>query len=587
MIGGGLDTWTAILIALAVGGGVIRLALRRRAAPEATRGPAWRFASLIALQVLGGVLLYLTLLPPPTSTPPGQLVVATRGTPPALRGAGDVLVALPEVGAAPGAIRVPDLGSALRLYPEVGRLRIEGEGLTPRDQIPLERPAAFVPSPAPRGFIDLSPPGPVAPGASFFVAGQIGTLATGMVELLEPAGVVIDRAEISAGRRFSLSATTRAAGLALFDLRLKDATGRQVERIDIPVEVRAQKQPRVLILAGAAGPEIKYLRRWGQDAGVDLSVEIDVGGGVRLGDPPTPLVRAALAEVDLVVVDDRRWETLSATARSVLNTAAREGLGLLLRPTGPLSAATRRDWAALGMATSGGGDVQAFQLDGSTLAPAPELTRHDLIQTGRETVPMIRDKAGAALAIWRPQGQGRVGLWVVADSYALALAGQADRYGDLWSELFSTLARPGEGPGARLSEIARPGVRAALCAVTGPVRVTDPDGVESRPRLDPATGPAACAAYWPRRSGWHRVVDGDHETAFYVHPVEAAPSLAQSANRQATLDLVETAVPRGMRSAAPAPGSPWPWAACLLAVLGLLWWLERRSPGSAEQITPI
>lgn len=582
MIGGGLETWVAILIALAVGGGVIRLALRRRAAPKATRGPSWRFVSLIALQVLAGVLLHLMLFPPSAGTPPGRLVVATRGAPPTLRAAGDVVVALPEIGAAPGAIRVPDLGSALRLYPEVGRLRIEGEGLTPRDQIPLDRPAEFAPSPAPRGFVDLAPPGPVAPGASFVVAGQIGTLATGMVELLDPAGVVIDRAEISAGRRFSLTAATRATGLALFDLRLKDASGRQVERIDIPVEVRAQKQPRVLVLAGAASPEIKYLRRWGQDAGVDLSVEIDLGGGVRLGDPPTPVTRAALTEVDLVVVDDRRWETLSPSARSALGRAAREGLGLLLRPTGPLSAATRREWAGLGIATSGGDEVQAFQLIGST-----ELAGFDLIQAERESVPMIRDKIGAPLAVWRPQGQGRVGLWVVADSYALALAGEAHRYGDLWSELFSTLARPGEGQDVRLSGIARPGERASLCPVTRPVRVIDPYDVESRPRFDPATGPADCAAYWPRRSGWHRVVDGDYEMAFYVHPVEAAPSLAQSANRAATLDLVETAVPRGMRAASPASGSPWPWAACLLAVFGLLWWLERRSPGAAEQITPI
>ena len=584
---GGLETWPAILIALAVSGGAVRLALRRRAAPEAMRGPSWRFASLIALQVLGGVFLHLTLFPPAAGTPPGRLVVATRGAPPTLRAAGDVLVALPEAGAAPGAIGVPDLGSALRLYPEVGRLRIEGEGLTPRDQIPLDWPAEFAPSPAPRGLIDLAPPGPVAPGASFVVAGQIGTLATGTVELLDPAGVVIDRAEISARRRFSLSATARAAGLAVFDLRLKDASGRGIERIDIPVEVRAQKQPRVLVLAGAASPEIKYLRRWGQDAGVDLSVEIDMGGGVRLGDPPTPLTRAALAEIDLVVVDDRRWETLPPGARSALGGAARGGLGLLLRPTGPLSAATRRDWAGLGIATSGGDEVQAFQLAGSTLAPAPELARFDLIQAGRETVPMIRDKAGALLAVWRPHGRGRVGLWVVADSYTLALAGQGDRHGALWSELFSTLARPGDGPGVRLSGTARPGERAALCPVTGSVRVIDPDGVESRPRLDPATGPAACAAYWPRRSGWHRVVDGEREAALYVHPVETAPSLAQNANRQATIDLVDTAVPRGMRAASPAAGSPWPWAACLLAVLGLLWWLERRSPGAAGQITPI
>ena len=267
-----------------------------------------------------------------------------------------------------------------------------------------------------------------------------------------------------------------------------------------------------------------------------------------------------------MVVDDRRWESLSPNARASLIAATQEGLGLLLRPTGPLSAAPRRDWTSLGLATTGGGEVQAFRLNGDL-----ELSRYDLAQAGRDGVPMIHDKAGAPLAAWSPRGQGRVGLWIVADSYGLALAGHADRYGEMWSELFSTLARPTEGRGAHLDGIARPGQRATLCGVTGPARVTDPDGVESR--LIP--GPAACAAYWPRQAGWHRASDGG---VFYVHPADAAPSLVQAANRQATFDLVATSMSAAARALRVAPGSPWPWAAGLLAALGLLWWLERRSP---------
>jgi hypothetical protein len=552
-----MSLWTAIVIALAVGGAIVRLALQRP-------GPAWRAPVLIALNVVSGILLYLTLFPPPVGVAPGRLVIATHGAKPSLRASGDVLVALPEAGALPGAVRVPDLGSALRLYPEPGRIRIEGDGLTPRDGIALDRPAEFAPSRAPRGLVELSLPKPVAPGARFTVAGQVGSAGT--VELLDPAGTVVDQATVPANGRFQLSAAARAPGLALFDLRLKDAS----EHIEIPVETRAQRQPHVLVLAGAPSAETKYLRRWAQDAGIGLSLDIDVGGGVVLGDPPTPITRASLAEVDLVVVDDRRWETLSASARATLAAAAQDGLGLLLRPTGPLSAATRRDWTNLGMPTTGGGEVQTFRMNGDL-----ELTRYDLAQAGRDGVPMIRDKTGAPLAAWSPRGQGRAGLWIVADSYGLALAGHADRYGDMWSGLFSALARPSEGLGARLDGIPRPGQRAALCGVSGPIRVIDPDGVESRPLVDPATGPYACAAYWPRQAGWHQVLGG---SPFYVHPADAAPSLAQAANRQATLDAVATSVPRGARAGQTTPGSSWSWAAALLAVLGLLWWLERRSP---------
>lgn len=564
---GALELWTAVLVASVTIGGIARTVLRRRSADE--RGPIWRFAALIALQLLGGALLYSTLFPPSVATPPGRLVVATHGAKPALRASGDVLVALPEAGPLPGAVRAPDLGSALRLYPEPGRLRIEGDGLTPRDQIPLDRPAEFAPSPAPRGLIALTPPKPLAPGGRFTVAGQVGS--GGGAELVDPAGAVVDQTAVAADGRFQLSAAARAPGLALFDLRLKDAAGRTVEHIEIPVETRAQRQPRVLVLAGAPSAETKYLRRWAQDAGIALNLDIDVGAGVALGDPPIPITRATLAEIDLVVVDDRRWESLSPGARTTLAAATGEGLGLLLRPTGPLTAATRRDWTNMGMATSGDGEVRAFRLDGPTNL---ELSRYDLAQAGRDGVPMIRDRTGAALAAWRPRGQGRVGLWIVADSYGLALAGHADRYGEMWSELFSTLARPSDGPGVWVDGIARVGQRATLCGVVGTIRVVDPDGVESRPVVDPAAGLAACAAYWPRQAGWHRVSDG---ARFYVHPADAAPSLAWAAARQATLDAVAASDTRGARASRATPGSSWPWAAGLLAVLGVLWWLERRS----------
>jgi hypothetical protein len=580
MIGPGLETWTTLLIAAALGGSIIRLTLRRRSLPVGARGPSWRFVALVVLQILAGVLLHLTLFPPLAGTPPGRLVVATDGTLPTLRASGDVLVALPEAGALPGAIRVPDLGTALRLNPGIGRLRIEGDGLTPRDQIPLDRPATFAPSPAPRGLVDLNLPRAVAPGASFALNGEVGTLPKGVVELLDPAGAIVDRAEVKADGRFSLSAATRAAGQALFELRIKDAADRLVEHMKVPVEARAQRQPRVLVLAGAAGPETKYLRRWAQDAGIDLRIQIDMGAGVSVEDAPTPLTRPSLAEVDLVIIDDRAWEALSPSARAALGAASRDGLGLLLKPTGPLSTSTRQDWAELGPAASGGDEVRAFPLEGRDLASATQLNRYDLAPRGTDGVPMIQDRTGVALAFWRSLGQGRVGLWTVADSFTLALTGQADRYASLWAEVFSTLARPGEATSFRLDGIARPGERAALCGVTQQVRVIDPQGVESQPRPDPATGQAACAAYWPRQPGWHRVTASDREALFYVHDAAEAPSLAQSANRQATADLV-AAAPRVSLGRPEAPSSPWLWAGLLLAALGCLWSLERHGPRQA------
>lgn len=597
MIAGGFDPerWTAIVIGLAVAAGAIRLLLWQRSAGPAARAPRWRLALLLLLQPVVGALLHFLLFPPTVATRTGTLVVATAGASRTIsRSPGDVLVALPEAGAVDGATRLPDLATALRRNAGPSEIRIEGEGLAPRDQAPLPVPVAFDPPPTPRGIVELSLPEPVAPGAAFSVGGRIGALAAGMVELVDPAEAVVDRVRVAAGRRFVLAANMRAPGLALFALRLRDAAGGVVERIAVPVEARAQKMPRVLALAGAPGPESKYLRRWAGDAGIDLNSQVDVGGGVRIGDAPVPLARSTLQEVDLVVIDDRAWETLDADARRALNSAVGDGLGLLLRPTGPLMAATRRDWTALGVPLTGGENSRPLRLAPTSSMPAadpsadtgaesdadilPELARRDVAHEGPRAISLLRDADGIALASWRARGLGRVGVWTVTDSYALVLTDRPDRYDELWSALFSALARAGGDSRARIDGLAREGARLALCGLTGEARVAAPGGGERTLRIDPAAGEQSCAAYWPERSGWHLLRDGrTRETAFYVQEPNAARSLAAAANRQATLALAGTTPSGGPAPiAARAPGSPWPGFALLLTALALMWWLERR-----------
>jgi hypothetical protein len=205
---------------------------------------------------------------------------------------------------------------------------------------------------------------------------------------------------------------------------------------------------------------------------------------------------------------------------------------------------------------------------------------------GSRAISFLRGADGVALASWRARGVGRVGVWTVTDSYALVLTGRPDRYGELWSELFSALARPGEDSRARVEDFARAGARIAVCR-EAQARVVAPDGKEQLLRVDPSSGGQACAAYWPEQSGWHVVRDGEaRETPFYVHPAEAAPSLAAAARRQATLDLA------AIQPNARAPwtqrgrGSPWPWFALLLVALASLWWLERNR-GVAARPGPV
>lgn len=582
--------WTAVVVVAAVILALVRLALWHRAASP--RGPRWRTAVLMGLTVLAGLSLWLTLNPPASLVRTGTLIVATAGSPAAVPTApGDILVALPEAGPVAEATRVPDLATALRRYPTPARVRILGQGLTPRDQSPLPVPVEFSAPPLPRGLVDLAVPEPVAPGATFVVGGQVGALPAGTVELVDPADEIVDTARVTAGERFALMAAARAPGLALFTLRLRDPANAVVEQIAVPIETIARTPPRVLVLAGAPGAETKYLKRWAEDSGVELTEDIDVGGGVRLGDPPLPLTAITFRALDLVVIDDRRWEAMGGGPRAALTAAVDGGLGLVLRPTGPLSAATRRDWANLGAQLTGGDEAVPFRLDPPQDAapeteaapvdetePLPELARRDLSDEGSGAVTLIRDADGAPLASWRTRGRGRVGLWTVTDSYALVLTGRPDLYGEMWSALFSEIGRAGDQSRAQVLGLARVGRRAALCRLIGPAGVLAQDGRARSLRIDPATGDRACAAFWPEQPGWHVIRDGeDRQTPFYVQPADAAPSLVMAADRSATLALAGTAPTRATAaSTSRAPGSPWPWFAALLVVLSGLWWFERN-----------
>ena len=586
------------LIALAVAIGVARLLWRQRARPN------WPRTGLLAgLSMAAGMLLFLTLFPPPIPFARGTLVVATAGAPVGLApAAGETLVALPEAPRIAAAERVPDLATVLRRDGLSARMRVVGAGLTARD-----RPAAagipidYRPPPTPRGLIGLEPPPATAAGSAFAVSGRTNGLNGGSAELLDPAGRRVDSRAIGVDGRFTLIGSARAPGMALFALRVRDAKRAVADAATVPLWTVPDPKPRVLVI-GAPGPETKYLRRWAADAGIELTSRLEAGGGVHLGDTPVALTTATLARYDALVIDDRSWSGLGAGARSVVSSAVGGGLGLVVRMTGPASAASRREWAALGLGVADGlelkpvvlgpGAVDADALaaqrspplpdaaggDASLDDPAPDVGRWT-VRFGAETVPLLRDDEGNVLAGWRQRGLGRVALSSIADGYALVLAGQGERYFQWWSDVVTTVARARPEFTPELPAIPRAGTRAVICGLGTQPRIAGPDGRETRLVVD-----SGCAAYWPAREGLHRISQsvrgGTVSQAFYVHAASALPGVAATELSEANAALAANAgAVRAGDGAGERPGPAWPWFLGWLAMSALLWWLERRHPG--------
>lgn len=596
-----------LLLSLAVVAGTARLLWFAWRRPAEARPRAWRVASLVVLQLASAVLLYRTLSPPPVATGIDALVIATANAPRDIArtlATHEKLVALPEASAINGAEPLPDLGTALRRHAGAARLRIVGDGLTARDRDHLQGlPASYSPTPLPRALIELVIPPRVQAGTDFHVHGRVHGARGGHVELLDPAGQRVDRQSLGNDGRFALLGAVRTPGLVEFRIRLNDARGQQLETATIPLTVHAPQPVRVLVLAGAPDAELKYLRRWAVDAGVRMHAQIELGGGMRLGDAPLPLNAATLKNFDAVVVDERTWDAMGAPRRSALAEAVRNGLGLLVRVDGPLSSSSRSALAAMGLRLGAVDVPTTFRLvaaqesefaaarlgpgspDAPTAASAadvalPELTRQSLRIDTAGVHAWLRDNEGRPLAAWRAMARGRIGVWLPMDTFQLVLIGRDDVHASLWSEAIAQVARARAVDEVSAPADAREGTRVSLCGLTEGASVAPAGHAPTQLLIDPATGSARCAGFWPATAGWHTLRNGEGSAAFFVRGAGELPGVAARQLREAT-SLLTLGATGSANARATAPGSRWPWFFAWLLVSAMLWWLERSRLGRA------
>lgn len=576
-----------VLIALAVLLASLRLCLP-------PRPPRARLSLQLALQLAAALLLGLTLFPPRQPVPADTLLIASAGTTAAALAStpAGMRLRLPEAPALADVGRVPDLATALRRHPGTRELVVVGQGLPARDRDAALPPLRFLPAPAPRGLVELQAPAPLAAGARFEVGTRVQGLARARVELLDPAGHRVAIGVPGGDGRVRLAASARDAGDVEFTLRALDRDGKVLDQLPVPVRVRPLPAPTLRLLAGAPGPELKYLQRWATDAGADVQTGIDVGGGVQLGDAPPAIDPASLARLDLLLLDERRLAALSVAQRAAITAAMRDGLGVLVRMGGALDGNARRTLRDWGLDLRGGERTATVKLrdagadmgagtgadagTGGERAPAaPAIERFDLAFADPGVVPLLRAADDNAIGGWRAFGRGRIGLLPIADSYTLVLAGHADIHAELWNQVLAVLARPlPASPLARLPAWAWAGERVALCGLPDGARVQAPDGDTTALLADPRAG--NCSGWWPRQAGWHRVVVGDASAGVRVIDPAAARALHAQATREATAALRGGSGPAGTR-ALPVPGPRWPWLLGFIGVAGLLWWLERRT----------
>jgi len=541
----------------------------------------------VALQLVAAGLLYLALFPPHVDErfAAGTLVVLTPGATEqqvAALGSGVAVVALPGAPSPRDVARVPDLGTALRKHPDTARLRIVGGGLPARDlDAARALPVDFDAAPLPNGLVDVTAPGTVRAGGTFAISGHVRGGAGGRVELRDPAGAVVTHAALRDDGAFTLKAQAKSAGQFLFALRTLDAAGATKEEVAQPITVTAGDALDVLVLAGAPDPELKYLRRWAEDAGVALASRIVLSDGIAMQDGAAALTGEALAKTDVVIVDERAWKSLDADARKRLTDATRDGLGLFLRVTGNLPDAVATDWRTLGFRVRTADVPETLSLEHAP-DPAAVLSRRALLVDADDASPLVRASDGTPVALWRGDGLGRVAIWWLADSYRIALGGDAGQFGTLWSRALATVARARGVAPAKVPGDARVDQRSVLCGLADGAYVEQPDGAHVALAIE-TEGDARCAAYWPAAEGWHTLVTADRRAAFHAAPGTAATALVAARNADATRILAGVHADASAATATRGVPAPrWPFFVAWLVAVAALWWLERTKARAVD-----
>ena len=570
-----------LLLALLLASARYLLSLRRS---ELSRRPKiWRVIAILSLQTVSAALLYFCLFPPSTLTSAERLVILTANADMENATISGRLLALPEAPVFAKAEPVPDLATALRRYPGVSQLHIIGNGLGPRD---LEAARGlsidFTPAPLPKALVQLSLPNDISSGARWSLQGRVHQIKNARIELLDPANAVVASADIDAEGYFSLADTARSPGLVMYQLRILDERKKIVENIRLPLLVEQSQALKMLSLSGGPNPELKYLRRWALDAGVELQSQITLSAGVQMNSSAIAINAQSLRSVDLLMLDERAWASMNRSSKQALIDALRSGMGVLLRISGPLSAADRNDLRALGFAVADANIVQGIHLANSgDKKSKPTLTRRPLQVASSDGVTMLRDDSGNPLAVWRAEGRGRIGLVWLTDTYKLVLGDQSSLHGQIWRDAVATLARvrPGNTPYLR-GQNTRMNDRSVLCNISGKAFIREPD--KKITSLMPETQGLNknCAAFWPRISGWHVLVTDSQELPFHVRGNDEAPGLKANDMREATLLLMSKSVTEKNVARIPVPGSPWPWFYAWLFFTALLWWLERSKWGT-------
>jgi hypothetical protein len=553
---------------------------------------------------------------PPDSRPrrePAAALLVTKGAAELPSSDDAYRFALPGAHAR-GSRVVPDVAFLRREFPEIRSVHIVGDGLEPFDLEALRGvSASFAAShqvaidPA-ITFVDV--PRELRCGDDLYIRGRVDGIPEGeelRLVVLNPDGSETTAPAVTGSAGAFDVAVPRPAAEGRFTWRIRlmqDAALVAEERFGIAVV--APQLPRMLVLESSPSLETTHLQRWyAEHRGAFRSRTLAGQQRYRFATTAeTPsefdsVDARLLAAVDVLLIDLQTFATLTTEEAAAIRAAVvDDGMGLLVLPRGAGSS-TQSDLLPWKIAprTDAENDTRTARLmwRGLTAPLHAPVALENFVAEGVGAFVLVRDSRGSPVVSTMRHGRGEIALSLARDTWQWRLQDQSATFAGYWSFLLSRLSKPHAGDRWRVA-----GSSAAPLVVNQPVELEytttaeapPPGEVTGEQRIEPVKVPLAQqkneplkwrTTYWPRDSGWHRVVapTSGAQLDFFVHEADAWQALRRDRRRVATQKfavLSDDAGPQAPATSATAPphtSNAWICFAAFLLSTSYLWF-ERR-----------
>lgn len=327
-----------------------------------------------------------------------------------------------------------------------GNLFILGEGLP---QYMLEyidtSSLQYFPSSEPEGFIGINSSKLYTVNQRTQLEGIIQERSNTMLTLTGP-GVKEDSIRITGTnpQQFSLTFVPKAAGLYLYTLATSDSAGKVQYTEQVPVQVKEQKPLSILFLCEYPSAEIRFLKNFLEKRNHKLTLRYKISKDkYRTEFINTPQISIGrlreeiLQRFDLVLTDASSLASLSAGETQELKEAVKNGLGLLTLINTSSLPKEVNNLLALTVHKIKNDSAYVVINHKHLKIPATPV----ILSSAKNIFAIHQEPSGRIVSGYYPIGFGKSGFQLLTNTFSLELAGEKEKYAELWSGLIGAVAR--------------------------------------------------------------------------------------------------------------------------------------------------